>query len=92
VARKDEGRTLFDLLTKHAAENVDPHRIEAREGFVEHEHLRIVDEGGGELHALLIAERQLLYAIAGPVGDPKLLYPCVGLPAVASSSPLSRPR
>jgi hypothetical protein len=52
----------------------------ARERLVEHQQLRVVDERGAELHALLVAERERLDAVAGAVGDPEPLEPAVRRP------------
>jgi hypothetical protein len=43
-------------FAQHRAEVVDPDRIQARERLVEHQQLWVVDERGGELHPLLVAQ------------------------------------
>ena len=48
------------LLAQHACQQIADDRIEPGERLVEHEQVRPVHERGGELHALLIALRQLL--------------------------------
>ena len=63
---------------QHAAQHVDADRVEAGERLVEHEQLGAVHERRAELHALLVAERQRLDAIAGTVGDPEPLEPARG--------------
>ena len=85
------GRGLVD---EHGADGVDPDGVETREGFVEHEELGLVDEGGGELHPLLVAERQRLELARGAVGHAELLEPLHGgaSRASAASTPCSRAR
>ena len=45
------------------------------ERLVEHEHRRVVDQRGGELDALLVAEAERLDAVVDPVRDPEPLGP-----------------
>ena len=59
------GTPVAAYSRQHAAEHVDADRVEAGERLVEHEQLRVVHERGGELHALLVAERERLDAVAG---------------------------
>src|SRR6185503_19238193 len=49
-------RTLADDLSHGCRAE----RVKSRERFVEHEQLRVVDEGRGELDSLLVPVRQLL--------------------------------
>ena len=63
--RGEEHRhALVGQLAQHAAEHVDADRVEPGERLVEHEQLRPVHERDAELHALLVAERERLDAIA----------------------------
>ena len=50
-------------------EHVDADRVEAGERLVEHQQLGLVDERGRELDALLVAERELLDAVLGALGQ-----------------------
>ena len=59
-------------------QRVDPDRVEARERLVEDQDLGVVDQGGGQLHPLLVAERQLLDPVAGAVGHAQPLDPVAG--------------
>ena len=52
------------VLGEHAAQHVDADRIQPRERLVEHQQLGLVHERRGELHPLLVAERELLDAVA----------------------------
>ena len=61
VAREHHGDAARPrLVEQHLGEDVDPRRVEPRERFVEHQDVGLVDEGGGELDALLVPERQRL--------------------------------
>jgi hypothetical protein len=60
---------------EHLAEHVHSHRVEPAEGLVEHEQVRGVDERRGQLHALLVAERELLHRVVGPRRHPQPLEP-----------------
>ena len=76
---------------EHLAHDVDADGVEPAERLVEDEGDRVVDERGGELDALLVAERELLHAVVGPVGDADLLHPVArgaGVPVLFSSHQL----
>jgi hypothetical protein len=51
---------------------------ESRERLVEDQHRGLVDEGRRELHALPVAERQRIHAVAAPLAHPEPLDPAVG--------------
>ena len=78
VAGEDHGHPARRALGEHAAHHVDAGRVEPGERLVEHEHLRVVDEGDAELDPLLVAERERLHAVAGPLGQAEALDPGVG--------------
>ena len=78
VRGEDHRDALVGEPLQHAAEHVDADGVEPRERLVEHEQLRPVHERRAELHALLVAERQRLHAVARAVGDPEPLEPAVG--------------
>jgi hypothetical protein len=66
------------VVGQHPAQDVDADGVEPGERLVEHQQLRIVNERRRQLHALLVAERQRLDAIAGAVRQPQPLDPRVG--------------
>ena len=57
VAREDDRHAVLARLPlQDVREHVDADGIEPGERLVEHEQFRFVDERGGQLHPLLIAE------------------------------------
>jgi hypothetical protein len=60
VAGEQDRGPAAGALAQHRRQVVGPDRVQAGERLVEHEQLRIMDERGGELDALLVAQRQLL--------------------------------
>ena len=88
------GTPVAAYSDEHAAEHVDADRVEAGERLVEHEQLRVVHERGRELHALLVAERERLHAVAGALGEAEPLDPAVRRRPRrrAASAPCSRAR
>ena len=61
------------------------------ERLVEDEQLGLVHERGRELDALLVAERELLDAVVGALGQPEPLDPAVGgLAAASAPTPVQR--
>ena len=54
--------------------------IQPGEGFIEDEQVRLVDQGGDELHPLLVAVGQLVHARSRPFRYPQPLEPQVGDP------------
>ena len=74
---KTTGHAGGGVFGQHAAEHVDADRVEAGERLVEHEQLRLVHQRGGELDALLVAERELLDAVLGALGQAEALDPAV---------------
>ena len=81
VAGEHHRHALIGLLPQHAAHHVDRDRVQAGERLVQHEDLRVVDEGGGELHPLLVAEAQLLHVVVAALGDAEPLGPGVRRPS-----------
>ena len=75
VAREQHAAPGGSLVDEHGAHGVDPDGVEPRQGLVEHEELGLVDQGGGQLHPLLVAERQGLELVGGTVGHAELLEP-----------------
>ena len=85
------GTPVRGVVGEHAAQHVDADRVEAGERLVEDEQLGVVHERGRELHALLVAERELLHAVARALGQPEPLDPAVGRAAgAAGGMPCSR--
>jgi hypothetical protein len=75
MAREDDADTGGSPLAKDLGHRRDPDRVEPGERLVEDEQLRIVDERGTELDALLVAVRQLLQLCLRPIGEPEALEP-----------------
>jgi hypothetical protein len=94
VAGEDDGHAVLPHpLLERLGEDVDADRVEAGEGLVEHQDVRRVHQRGGELHALLVAERERLHAVTGPVGQAEPLDPVVGRRAgVAPARPVELAR
>ena len=92
VAGEDDGHPAPALLQQRLGEGVDADRVEAGEGLVEDEHVGLADQGGGQLHALLVAQRQLLHPVAAALAQPEPLGPGLArpAPAAAASRPCSR--
>ena len=59
MAGEDDRHAGGGVLGQHAGEHVDADGVEAGERLVEHEQLGVVHERGGELDALLVAERDV---------------------------------
>jgi hypothetical protein len=58
MAGEDDGDAAsVRLAAEHTGERVDPYGIETGERFIKDQDVGTMDERGGELHALLIAER-----------------------------------
>ena len=60
-------------LLQHAGDDVDGERVQARERLVEDQHLGVVHERGGDLRALLVAEREGLDVVAEALAESELL-------------------
>ena len=58
-------------------------RVETGERLVEHEQVGLVDQGGDQLDALLVAVRQGVDAVPGPVGEVETIEPRVDTPATS---------
>ena len=70
---------------QHLDQDVGADRVEARERLVEHEEVGLVHEGGGELHPLLVPERQALDPVLRAIGHPE------GLEDLQAADPRGRP-
>ena len=66
------------LARARRARRLDGDRVEARERLVEDEHVGVVHEGGGDLRALLVAERELLDGLVAPLGELEAVEQLVG--------------
>ena len=64
-------------------------RIEAGERLVQDQHVRLVHQRGGQLDALLVAQRQRLDAVVTPLGDARAAR--VQRSAAAAASPALAP-
>ena len=69
VAGEDDRHAPPALLEQRLGEGVDADRVEAGERLVEDEHLGPADQRGGELDALLVAQRQLLHRVAAALAQ-----------------------
>ncbi len=78
VAREEHRGAVPGSLHEHRGEGVDGHRIEAGEGLVEDQDVRLVHQRGGQLDALLVSQRQRLDAVVTPVGDAQRRDPAGG--------------
>ena len=75
MAGEDDGNAGVAALAQHLAHHVDGDRVESGERLVEHQQLRLVQQRGGQLHALLVAEAELLDLVVAPGRDPEPLGP-----------------
>jgi hypothetical protein len=50
-------------------------RVQARERLVQHQQVRLVHQGGDQLDPLLVAVRQRVQAVCGPIGQAETLQP-----------------
>ena len=90
MAREHHGHPVVrGLPTQHARQHVDPDRIEPRERLVEHEQVGLVHERRGQLHALLVAERERLDTIVRALGHAEHLDRLLGpTPRVGLGDPV----
>ena len=72
VAGEDDADSALYAFGQDVGERVDADRIQPREGFVEHQQLRIMDQRRRQLHPLLVAKGELLYPVQRPVGQAEL--------------------
>ncbi len=77
VAGEDDADPGRGPLADDLGHRRDADRVEARERLVEDQQLRVVDQRGRELDALLVAVRQLLELGLGAVGEAHPLEPVV---------------
>ena len=73
VAGEQHGRAGGRAILEHVDDDLDGERVESGERLVEHEDLGVVHECGGDLRALLVAERELLDRVAGALGESESL-------------------
>ena len=94
VAREEDGNAAGGVRTQQVHHRVDRGRVEAREGFVEDEGLRLVEQRGDDLDALLVAEAELLDPVAAAVARGRTARgsPRPTRRACAAGSPDSSPR
>ena len=69
VAGEQDGYAAGGLLAQQVHHRVDRGRVEPGEGFVEDQRLRLVEQRGDDLDALLVAEAELLDPVAAAVGE-----------------------
>lgn len=69
VGGEDDGDATVGLVAQDLGHDVDGDGVEAGERFVEYEDFGGVDEGGGELDALLVAEGELHDLVGAAGGD-----------------------
>ena len=73
VGREQHRGAAGRALLEHACDDVDGERVESRERLVEDQHLRLVDERGSDLCALLVAQREGLHVVVEAFAEPQLL-------------------
>ena len=77
VAAEDDPDAGIRALAKDLGHGRHAQRVEPREGLVEDQQLRLVDQCGRELDALLVAVREVLQLAPGPVGEAETFQPAV---------------
>ena len=75
VARQHERAPLAPQVQQHLAHEVGAHGVEAAQRLVEDQDLRLVQDGGHELHLLLHALGQLVELALAPLGQAQPLQP-----------------
>ena len=80
VAGEQHGRAAASDPAEQRGHRIHRDRVETRKRFVEHQQVRSVHEGGGKLHPLLVAVRQVIQARRLPVAETESAQPPVGLP------------
>jgi hypothetical protein len=75
VAREQDAAPCLSLLNEDLADDVDPGRIQADQGLVEHEDFRVVHQRRRQLHTLLVAMRQHLDLAARTIRHLQALQP-----------------
>ena len=73
MGREQHRRSTRRAFLKHAGDDVDGERIQARERLVEDQHLRLVHEGRRDLRTLLVAQRQRLDVVIEALAESELL-------------------
>ena len=86
VRREQHRHARRGLVAQHPAHHVDRDGVEAGERLVEHQDLGVVDERRGQLHALLVAQRQLEDLVAAPLRDAQHLGPVLHRARVADAA------
>ena len=64
VGGEEGGHTCGRPLQEDLAHDVHGHRVQAGEGLIENEQLGVAHQCGGQLDALLVAQRQALHLVA----------------------------
>ncbi len=67
MAGEDDRHAGRGTLVQDLAHRIDRLGVESRERLVEHQHQRLEHEGGGQLHALLVAVAQALDLVPGAI-------------------------
>src|SRR5690606_35858395 len=80
VGGEDDRDPGGGALAQHRAHDVHGDGVEAGERLVQDEHLGVVDERGGELDPLLVAQRELLDVVRAARGDTQPLGPLLHRP------------
>src|SRR4051794_26925116 len=84
MAGEDDRHAVPGLTEERLGQGVDADRVQPGEGLVEDEHLGAADQRGGELDALLVAQRELLDRVPTAGGEAEALDPLVGGPGRGS--------
>ena len=78
---KTAGAPAAQRSRRTSRHHVDGDRVEPGERLVEHEHVGVVHQRRGELHALLVAEAEPLHLVGEAGGHPEAVRPPLGGPA-----------
>ncbi len=78
VAGEQHRNLRRDLLAEQVHHRVDRERVETAERLVQDQRDRLVHQRRGDLHPLLVAERQRLQYVGRPLAEPESLEQLVG--------------